>query len=466
MLARRSSVKFLFIAVFIVTIFAIYATHDSWDSSRLGFEASQFTYWPISTALHEELQENLAPTEAIEPIVVDIEPTKNLRSLCDQTSWTDGLWIQCHSNARRDSEGKRSVHGGLNNVRNRLQTCLRVAIDSGAGVIMPTVATRNQTQLKDLGGGAPVPASTFWNMEYMVEALEKQCPQLQVRFDMKGIETQMKAPRRHFREARYQNGTFGDMTLDVLREGGIELSSIKRGNPVAIAFGDTFLAWDYEKSGELSTVRKDLYRTLKYNQTLLDISSGILQAPALQKGFIGIHLRAETDWPSSFGKAKDQMRLYIEEIESLERKDSSDLRTLYVSCGSQDGIHRFRKRVTPLGYEVHDKWTLLSEDPETLARVENLMFDEKAIIEYQMLLNADFFLGPVMSSMSSLIAFSRALDSQEEFFPTYIFPGSEKDVGEDGWGLRRTYEQVPMMKGDKRSRLMVVNGEDIMSLFP
>jgi hypothetical protein len=94
------------------------------------------------------------------------------------------------------------------------------------------------------------------------------------------------------------------------------------------------------------------------------------------------------------------------------------------------------------------------------------MFDEKAIIEYQMLLNADFFLGLFMSSMSLLIAFTRALDSPEDLFAKYIFPGSEKDVGEDGWGVRRTFEQVPLMRGDDKSRLMVVNGDDIMSFFP
>jgi hypothetical protein len=39
-------------------------------------------------------------------------------------------------------------------------------------------------------------------------------------------------------------------------------------------------------------------------------------------------------------------------------------------------------------------------------------------------------------------------------------------VGEDGWGVRRTFEQVPLMRGDDKSRLMVVNGDDIMSFFP
>jgi hypothetical protein len=85
--------------------------------------------------------------------------------------------------------------------------------------------------------------------------------------------------------------------------------------------------------------------------------------------------------------------MYIEEMESLQRSSPLDLRTVYVSYGNQTWIQKFRDMATPLGYTVQDKWSLLSGDLETLARVDNLMFDEKAVVEYQMLLNADFFVG-------------------------------------------------------------------------
>jgi hypothetical protein len=161
MLARRGSSRLFFISFFIsFCLFAIYSLRSRWDFSHLKFDSSQPTHWPLSNPQ------------------VDPSNFSDLRRLCDQTTWTDGLWVQCHSNARVDSEGKRSVHGGLNNVRNRLQSCLRVAIDAGSGAVIPSIATRNQTQLKNLGGGDPIPASTFFNMEYMMNALETECPQL------------------------------------------------------------------------------------------------------------------------------------------------------------------------------------------------------------------------------------------------------------------------------------------------
>ena len=148
-------------------------------------------------------------------------------------------------------------------------------------------------------------------------------------------------------------------------------------------------------------------------------------------------------------------------MENLVRKRPTDLRTVYVSCGSQEKIQQYREMIEPLGYKVYDKWALLANDPMALVKIESLRFDEKAILEYDVLLNADFFLGVLMSSMSSLIAFARALNDSEVFFPTYVYPGSTEEAGV------RFYPDAPAMKGNSKSKLMVpARGKDIMPYFP
>jgi hypothetical protein len=67
------------------------------------------------------------------------DDAKALRALCDQTQWRDGLWLRCHSTC---GANQTSMCGGLNNARNRIQTCLRYAIDAGMGVILPSIARR------------------------------------------------------------------------------------------------------------------------------------------------------------------------------------------------------------------------------------------------------------------------------------------------------------------------------------
>ncbi len=114
----------------------------------------------------------------------------------------------------------------------------------------------------------------------------------------------------------------------------------------------------------------------------------------------------------------------------------------------------------PLGYKVESKSSLLASSNDTLTQVEALAFDQKAIVEYQVLVDARFWMGLIMSSMSSLIAYARSINNEEEFFSTYVFPGSVKT------GLERAYLESPAMRGNRVTKLMVVNGVDIMDSFP
>jgi hypothetical protein len=129
-------------------------------------------------------------------------------------------------------------------------------------------------------------------------------------------------------------------------------------------------------------------------------------------------------------------------------------------CGDQSAIQTFRDKLSPLGYEVYDKWNLLAKKPEILAQVEALAFDQKGIVEYQNLVQARFWVGVVTSSMSSLVAYARTVDDEEDYFSTYVFPGSVKS------GLNRNYQVSPSMKGSETTKLMVINGVDIMDAFP
>lgn len=386
----------------------------------------------------------------------------HLRQLCAQTAWKEGLWVHCHSNCGDD---KRSVCGGLNNIRNRLQTCVRLAIDAGSGLILPTIATRDQERLKKLGGGKKVGAGSYFDLEHLESALAFQCPQLNLRFDgdTADIKVNLAAPKRQYHQDPHTQGTFRSLTEDVLSEGKIQ--DISATSPAVISFGDSFIGWNYTEADELNTIRKDLFSTLRYNPELLNIGSYILQSPELQSGFIGVHLRGEKDWPSSFGRIDRQMRLYTEEMEKYNAERDQEQRDVYVSCGNQTSIQIWREQLEPLGYRVHDKWTILERDTDKLAQLESLLFDEKGVIEYQMLLNADFFLGPAMSSMSSLIAFARTAEQDEDFFMSKIFPDSERYRNQEGW-LRRKYSKPWMMKGDDLTKLLVVEGDDIMDAFP
>jgi len=390
----------------------------------------------------------------------DIEGHNGLSPLCRQTKWTEGLWLHCHNYC---GPNKTSVCGGLNNARNRIQTCIRLAIDAGAGLILPSATERDEDHLVKTNGAVHVCPEVFFNTEYLQTSMREQCPQFKLRMcdDRSGIKHVLETPKRHYLDAAHSNGTFRQYVEEVFQRSPLNLTDVSAKNPAVVNFGDSFIGWNYRKSGELMTLRKALFKVIKFNQDLLNLSARIGQHPKLNNGaYIGVHLRGEKDWPNEFGVVADQMRFYVAEIQRIQKTVSYNLKTIYVSCGDEGAIQRFRDILKPLGFTVESKSTLLASSNSTLAQVEALAFDQKAIVEYQTLVDARFWMGVVMSSMSSLVAYTRSIDNEEDYFSQYIFPGSTRN------GAERAYPVAPDMKGNSNTKLMVVNGVDIMDSFP
>ncbi|CZR51553.1 related to MNN4 Regulates the mannosylphosphorylation [Phialocephala subalpina] len=383
-----------------------------------------------------------------------------LYDLCNTTQWQPGLWLHCHSFC---GANRTSICGGLNNARNRVQTCLRLAIDAGAGLIIPSATTRDKLDHMIMTDDRVVCADEFWNIESLKRDLGEQCPQLVLRMcdDRSGIQTVVESDLRSYLNPSYSLGGFREHIESLFEGREMVLEDVSVENPVVVNFGDAYLGWNYRTANEFSTIRKALFKVLKFNQELLDLGAKISKSERLNNGaYIGVHLRGEVDWPASFGSADDQMRLYSEEILRIQNSVSYDISTVYVSCGDQPAIQRFRDILAPLNFTVVDKSILLSSSPDILAQVNALAFDQKAIIEYQTLVDARYWMGLTMSSMSALIAYARTINNTGDLFDEYVYPGSSKN------GLNRYYKGNSVMKGDRWTKLMIVNGVDIMDTFP
>jgi hypothetical protein len=384
---------------------------------------------------------------------------RSLRKLCDDTTWTEGLWLSCHSHC---GPGEEAICGGLNNARCRLQTCIRLAIDAGAGLILPKFMTRSETTLGPHDGSDEVCAAEFWNTRQLADNLKVQCPQLQIRFcgNTTGLGPKIESNgTRHYNKPSHTYGTFRKLVEKDLAAHNI--TKITTSNPIRVNFWDSMFSWNYTASLEAETIRKDLFKALLYNADLLQLGAEIFSLIDRYAPFVGIHLRGERDWPPFYGDADQQMEHYIEDLERLQNTTTEDVTNIYISCGDQNAIERFRQKLEPLNYTVHDKWTLLANHPELQAKMKNLTFDQKGIVEYTTLKSADYFFGVGMSSMSLLIAFERTIDEEREYFTEYIYPNSILNPPYD-----RQYAGSPIMKGNEKTRLFMVSGPDIMDRYP
>ncbi|TGO08309.1 hypothetical protein BTUL_0215g00120 [Botrytis tulipae] len=388
-----------------------------------------------------------------------------LRSLCETTVFQPGLYLQCHSSCGPNST---SICGGLNNARNRIQTCLRLALDLGSGIILPTVQShRNAENLVDYGDTTDntLCPDVYWDIEYLLQEMGSACPELTVRRcgDVSGIDEdriiQMK--KREHGDASHHIGTFKATVKEHLES--LSLASISADNPVAVGFGDTIYAYNYTYDSE-QALQKELFRTLKYNRKLLDIGSRLRYSPELRDGYIGIHFRGESDWPQSFGSREDQMNFFTREIElaSTAQGAAEGIKTIYMSCGDDAAISAFREPLSALGYRVYDKWNLASSLSDPSLILDEMEFDIIAIIDYAVLVEAAIFLGVWMSTFSQTIAYARTVELEEDYWETYVNPGSRRD------GLTRLWDQAPALKGDTTTKILVVNtgGFNNMDSYP
>jgi hypothetical protein len=343
---------------------------------------------------------------------------------------------------------------------------MRLAIDSGAGIILGTVMTRDEANLLNTNHKAVCP-EVFWDIEGLEHELHNECPQLQLRScgNTTGITTRLKAPKRRYTEASHTRDTFKQLTQKVLADNKIKKKKITTLNPVIIEYGDSYLAWNYTEANEQATISKELFKTLTYNRDLLEMGKQVLSALENLAPFVAIHFRSESDWPADFGSADQQMAVYTKELELLRNETLASgipVKNVYVSCGDSSAIQRFREYLMPLGFDVYDKSTLLSQQqPSVYDEIEKLAFDQKAIVEYKTLISADYFFGILTSSLSALVAYARMADEKDDYFATFIHPGTQR-----GGGIDRHYPDSPSMRGSQHTRLFVLDGPDIMDCYP
>lgn len=144
---------------------------------------------PLSSIPAGETPTTLAPNPAQIIEDSDADSLPHLRSLCNSTIWRPNLSLHCHSRCGPD---KSSFCGGLNNARDRVQTCIRLAIDAGATtVFIPSIAARSESALwtvdpsavpEDVGEPVVLCPEAWFSLEQLQKALSNGCHQLRVKF--------------------------------------------------------------------------------------------------------------------------------------------------------------------------------------------------------------------------------------------------------------------------------------------
>ena len=121
----------------------------------------------------------------------------------------------------------------------------------------------------------------------------------------------------------------------------------------------------------------------------------------LPQSFLGVHLRADSDavkmkWPGYDVQAP----AYIGEAQRR------NMTTIFLAAGTPEAANRFKKEAAVAGLTVYVKEDLM--DAADRAAYDALTWDNRAVVDFEVLLHAGFFVGFGPSTFSQVMAVRRS----------------------------------------------------------
>jgi hypothetical protein len=339
-----------------------------------------------------------------------------LERVCNETEYQPGLVFLCDNNS-----------GGVGNIRNFILTCIRYAIDAGAtGILMPKIQRRSENDLSNIFTTSLQPLDYFFDEEHFRYAMGTHCPRLAIYNTTEDIpNSQNKTVIKEFYPKDLNDPDGGDTRgrnrhLDLYRKKfdkwlrGTNRAP-KESRPVTIRFKwATFFEWPVYRDGpefvatfgDILRIRKDVANLAV--ATLMEMSRFVgfdpqeEEVPTLKAPFLGVHLRSESDVLDFWPNFETQSNGY------LEAANNTNLRHAYLACGNPSHSQRFGEKAwSKLNLNVTSKLELLKGDD--LKRLNELSWDQQALVDYLVLTKSTHFTGCSFSSFTMNIAFKRHL---------------------------------------------------------
>lgn len=355
-------------------------------------------------------------TDAFDFPAVD---SQAIRDVCSQTEWNSSLVFTCENN-----------HGGVGHVRNSILNCVRYAISAGASLVLPIIALRDMEEdmmQMDLGrrhGPGRKGMEYMFDTQHFIDSLRLSCPEMKIIKHMEAFYSErrrallpesivMNLPISGLEKPEEWRGQFydwveqhiaaepqpKDIIID-LEQSFLDYPTHSDGGPFAHSFGSLLKFRPDVRRLATSTLHKlsDWYN-LPFN-----LSEAIL-APA----FFAAHLKTTDDEIPQYRKRHVAPAPYThytgQATAYLEHASASGLPIMYVASGNLSSIALLAHQATAFNIDVTHKFELLKgQDREDL---EKLKWDQRALVDFLVLIKAEEFAGVGHSSFSWNVALKR-----------------------------------------------------------
>ncbi|KAG9244437.1 hypothetical protein BJ878DRAFT_69002 [Calycina marina] len=364
-----------------------------------------------------------------------------LRGLCERTEWQPGLAFECLAS-----------YGGVGNVRNTVLTCVRYAIEAGATtLIVPQIRARDE-DLIGLKNGKDLPFTYMFDEDHFISSLASTCPQIQIiphlddlsdipsaRKPTKLIPKDLGTDFRVFRVMNFASKWRAKFDGWIPKFGAP--NGFSPAEPLVVSIPPPIFEFptDYDSPEFIATFGRilrfnDHARRLaaivlyamntKYN---LDINPAKIGVPDAEK-YYGAHLRTAIDaTKAGFAPYEDQAASYLADAKKHK------LSVIYLASGSAPDIVRFTGDAAVHNISTTTKKRLLEEKDEykhALEEMQELSWDQQALIDYLVLLRCSAFGGTWASSFAWNIVFRRhVVVNNGIWVPSKAAESAKRDVG-------------------------------------
>ena len=332
-----------------------------------------------------------------------------ISTYCNLTTWHPNLVFNLEN-----------ANGGIGNVRGNVLDFLFFAIEAGASIVLPGRAARDDDNLSNVWA-ARASFDSFFDEEWFLHTMAQACPQMAIYKPEPDQELKGALPGNFLPRTRRMDTSQENTKKAYLEHLDSWLKGQQDFHPENLTLVNLERTlWDIDTRSLPEGFRRNFGVVLRTNPSIMRIAAIVAQNLALAynlpldprdpipKGaFFGAHLRTESDAVSAgwLNEAHSNFSQQTDAYISLALKH--DLQTIYVASGNQSDVDEFKAKaaahIPPL--TVTSKYDLLP--PQEAALLREFLWDEQAIVDYEVLQRSSVFGGIVKSSFSYNIAMSR-----------------------------------------------------------
>lgn len=357
-----------------------------------------------------------------------------LRQQCKRTSWReDDVFLDCYG-----------IAAGLTSIMSQVKVCLKMALDAGTGIVLPTIPLRDSTDLQDfnfMNRDAYMPFDKWFDVEHFTNQIRRVCPEMKVlhpnelnssvpvkakwNIDLRNAPG-FKPFSSYFWTGRPFKGFFDKQfrILERMAAAAPDRDDSKTGITV-IVIDSQFLLFRImdDPTGHDLRLWNDLSHLIRFGDKPREVVHRLLSL--MERPYYGVHFRAEKD--TIWSSPDDQLKVDLDALDiawDKYGKQGGEKPLVYLACGDQEQINKFVDAGRARGWEVRHKWQLAQTESKTLQMINDLAFDFQGAVDMGMMIRSHFFLGIIGSAFSSTVGNARDVTGR--------YRGSSLTVHDDG----------------------------------